>query len=101
MHVCDVTSQTKAARPVFNFDADKKVAPPATLSVSRGAAMSELRSKRLAEESDSHLARIEAALDQLDRGTYGYCEVCLEPIAINRLEHDPTARMCGTCTSKH
>jgi DnaK suppressor protein len=86
---------------VFNFAADKKVAKAATLSASREAAMSELRLKRLTVESDTHLARIEAALDRLDCGTYGYCEVCLEPIAINRLEHDPTARICGTCTSKH
>ena len=35
-----------------------------------------------------------AALDRLDKGTYGICEVCQEPIEMERLVADPFIRLC-------
>ena len=40
------------------------------------------------------LREIEAALERVEAGTYGVCEVCGEPIAPGRLEARPTARTC-------
>ena len=40
---------------------------------------------------------MEAALERLDNGTYGTCEVCGELIAIERLEALPETRMCLEC----
>lgn len=40
------------------------------------------------------LTDINAALDRIDAGTYGKCEVCGEPIAEARLEAMPAARFC-------
>lgn len=37
------------------------------------------------------------ALDRLDRGIYGTCQACGEPIAIERLEAIPHARLCIAC----
>ncbi|MGH9214026.1 MAG: TraR/DksA family transcriptional regulator [Acidimicrobiales bacterium] len=42
----------------------------------------------------SQLKEIERALDKIDRGTYGVCEQCGEPIAEPRLEAMPTTRFC-------
>lgn len=37
---------------------------------------------------------IVAALKRMDDGTYGICERCGKPIAAERLEARPTARLC-------
>ena len=37
---------------------------------------------------------VDAALERLDAGTYGSCEVCHKPIADERLEAVPAARFC-------
>ncbi|WP_426243462.1 TraR/DksA family transcriptional regulator [Nocardioides sp. LHG3406-4] len=46
----------------------------------------------LARQTRDRLAEIEAALERLDSGTYGDCEVCGLPIEAERLEARPTAR---------
>lgn len=43
------------------------------------------------------LKNIEASIDALDDGEYGYCEVCGVEIGLKRLEARPTARMCFEC----
>ena len=43
------------------------------------------------------LADVEAALRRMDTGTYGRCERCGEPIADERLEALPAARLCLRC----
>lgn len=40
---------------------------------------------------------VEAALDRLDHGSYGLCEVCEHPIAQSRLKALPYARLCTKC----
>ena len=46
------------------------------------------------------LTDVEAALVKLDNGTFGICENCGEPIAPDRLEAKPAARLCMACASK-
>lgn len=43
------------------------------------------------------LQRIEASLKRLEAGDYGYCMACGKPIALRRLELDPTLRTCVNC----
>ncbi|MEA5445927.1 TraR/DksA C4-type zinc finger protein [Gammaproteobacteria bacterium AB-CW1] len=43
------------------------------------------------------LEDIQAALGRLDRGHYGVCIVCEEPIPEKRLEAWPTAKRCRPC----
>ncbi|WP_229401953.1 TraR/DksA family transcriptional regulator [Micromonospora okii] len=42
-------------------------------------------------------AQFEHALSRLDEGTYGFCEGCTDPIAVERLEIFPAATSCVTC----
>ncbi len=44
-----------------------------------------------------HLADVGDALDRLDAGGYGVCEVCGDPIPVARLEVRPFARTCVGC----
>lgn len=43
------------------------------------------------------LQQVEAALIALERGTYGLCRNCKEPIGIQRLEALPEAPFCVYC----
>jgi sigma-B regulation protein RsbU (phosphoserine phosphatase) len=43
---------------------------------------------------DALLAEVDAALDRIDKGLYGLCETCHEPIETERLFADPLVRVC-------
>ena len=43
------------------------------------------------------LAEVDNALGKFDKGTYGVCEICGQPIPLERLEALPQARLCMTC----
>jgi len=43
------------------------------------------------------LAEIELALDKINNQSYGVCEMCEEPIGIERLKVKNFARFCITC----
>ncbi len=49
------------------------------------------------EQQRKELAEIDLALDKIKLGTYGICEMCEEPIGIERLKVKPFARFCITC----
>lgn len=44
--------------------------------------------------------RIDAALDRIENGDYGYCVRCGEEIAPRRLELDPAIATCVSCSSE-
>ena len=46
------------------------------------------------------LQAIEEALKRIDKGTYGICRDCGEPIAPARLNAIPWTRVCITCKEK-
>jgi DnaK suppressor protein len=43
------------------------------------------------------MKKIEGALKLIERGAYGYCVKCEQPIGVERLEVRPTAEMCIKC----
>jgi DnaK suppressor protein len=47
------------------------------------------------------ISKIDAALDRLDSGTYGYCEETDEPIGIRRLEARPIATLSIEAQERH
>jgi RNA polymerase-binding transcription factor DksA len=53
----------------------------------------------LVAQARAHLDEIDAALARVERGDYGVCESCGEPIAPARLEARPVARTCIRCAS--
>lgn len=68
--------------------------PPAT-----GTGMSR-RARQLARQAVAErlaLAEIEAALDRIASGRYGWCEQCARPIAATVLTAQPQARYCSSC----
>lgn len=53
----------------------------------------------LEAEAASEIAAIDRALERLDRGTWGDCERCGEPIGAERLAARPAAARCVACAS--
>ena len=47
-----------------------------------------------ARKLDAKLRDVERALEKLDAGTYGTCDVCGRPIALDRLDAIPWAARC-------
>src|SRR6201987_5330550 len=47
------------------------------------------------------ISKIDAALDRIDDGTYGYCEETDEPIGIRRLEARPIATLSLAAQERH
>jgi DnaK suppressor protein len=53
------------------------------------------------KQTDAKILRaIEEALSRIERGTYGVCRDCGEPIAEARLNAIPWSRVCITCKEK-
>ncbi len=49
---------------------------------------------------DQRLDDINNALQKIENGKYGICEVCGNPIEEDRLEANPAARTCKACMEK-
>ena len=54
----------------------------------------------LAERDSKYLKQLEDALNRINRGTYGICRECKNPIPIVRLEAVPTATKCVDCKNE-
>ncbi|HEV7434759.1 MAG TPA: TraR/DksA C4-type zinc finger protein, partial [Pseudorhizobium sp.] len=53
--------------------------------------------KNLTRRRQHRRVAIEMALSRIRDGDYGYCTACGEPIAVRRLEIDPTFEQCVRC----
>jgi len=80
---------------------------PGTVCVGDGYFRAQLEARRRhllhATADSSHtrahlrwlLAEVDATLARLRDGTFGICDICLEPIEVDRLVQDPLVRSCG------
>ncbi|MFN3395354.1 MAG: RNA polymerase-binding protein DksA [Thermodesulfovibrionales bacterium] len=55
---------------------------------------------RLRGREQKLLKKIEAAIEKIDSGTFGICEVCGQEIDIKRLEARPVTTMCIECKTE-
>jgi DnaK suppressor protein len=51
-------------------------------------------------QARQQLIDLEDALSRVERGGYGVCEACGQPIAPERLEVRPSARTCISCAAR-
>jgi len=52
-----------------------------------------------ATQEGRFLYHIEQAIERIEKGTYGLCQECGQPIGKERLDAVPHARLCITCKS--
>ena len=90
-----VSSETADDRQPVNLD------PGSSGRLSRAG---DMQFQALARETDrrrqAELKRIESALTRLSEGEFGYCVICGEPIALERLTMDPAVATCIDCAPK-
>lgn len=55
---------------------------------------------RLREREQRLLKKIEAAIEKIETGTFGICEICGQGIEIKRLEARPVTTMCIICKTE-
>ena len=75
-------------REMAGDDFDENFADSAQVAAEQG------EHRTLTESLEEQLTQVQAALERMDEGTFGLCEVDEEPIAPARLEAFPTARRC-------
>lgn len=49
--------------------------------------------KGVMDKLEGQLKEVNAALERIDKCTYGICEVCQQPIEVERLEANPSSRV--------
>lgn len=73
-------------------------------SVGRLSRQDALQQQAMAKAQDARrlmeIRKIDAALQRIGEGAFGWCEECGEEIAVKRLEIDPTALLCVACASR-
>ena len=55
---------------------------------------------RLRERERGLLSKIDQALQKIEQGVYGECELCGEQISLKRIEARPVAELCIDCKSE-
>jgi len=53
--------------------------------------------EEILSSQQKELEEIDDALAKIQKGTYGICEMCEEPIGMQRLKVKPFAKYCITC----
>lgn len=92
--VADLLGSAEAAAGV-EPDPDREDAATAADELQRHAVAQDVERLRRRE-----LARIDAALERLAAGEYGWCVACGEPIPEARLDLDPAVALCVGCAEK-
>lgn len=64
------------------------------LILERRARLQDAAASVSAEYLQDLLAEVDAALERIERGTYGLCETCHDPIEVDRLQANPMIRFC-------
>ena len=81
-------------------NAEKRGVSTHMADVSNDNARHEMELRMLSEDGDV-LKLIEEALKRLEKGEYGRCQECGEPISEGRLKIRPYAVFCVKCKTKH
>ena len=72
--------------------------------VGRLSRMDALQAQEMAAATERRrqleLERIDAALERIASGDFGFCVRCGEDIGLKRLEFDPTTPLCITCAQQ-
>jgi DnaK suppressor protein len=72
-------------------------------SVGRLSRMDAMQQQAMAQAAERRRAaervRVEAALQRIEEGEWGYCLSCGDEIAEKRLAHDPSVSSCIKCAS--
>lgn len=93
--LCNIAEAGDVAAQTVELD-QTRVGRLSRMDAMQGQAMSQETQRRRKLE----LKRIEAALQRIQEGEYGYCLLCDQLIPHGRLEIDPAAPLCVACAER-
>ncbi|HWB73028.1 MAG TPA: TraR/DksA C4-type zinc finger protein [Egibacteraceae bacterium] len=79
--------------PVTGVEPDL-TSPDAHIADSASETFEREKDLSIGEHAETSLTEVEAALQRLEQGSYGRCEICGQPIPDERLEVVPATRFC-------
>lgn len=109
MDIAHFRSVLLARRAALQQDAELGEQASATVEldqsrVGRLSRMDAMQGQAMSQEAqrrrELELRQIDAAMQRIEAGDYGYCLDCDEPIAEARLEIDPSTPRCVVCAGK-
>ena len=89
------SDMASASRDTVELD-QTKVGRLSRMDAMQNQAMAQATERRRQFE----LVRIDAALERLEEGEFGFCVDCGEEIGAQRLELDPSSPICIECANK-
>ncbi len=93
------SSRNQLKRRLEQLDAGQSITPEILSDELDPMLQEQTKNYVLAKQLEKHLETIEQALQAADRGEYGICKRCGQPIAPERLQALPEARLCVRCKS--
>ncbi|MFO7761357.1 MAG: RNA polymerase-binding protein DksA [Thermodesulfobacteriota bacterium] len=89
---------SEASKTISGMSSDGNKYPDPT---DRASAESERNFElRIRDRERKLLSKIEAALERIEDGSFGICEMCGDDIALARLEARPVTTLCIECKTK-
>lgn len=96
-----ITEELERVRAESKSTGEEREAISPDVSIGRLSRLDSMQMQEVAKEAqrrrEERVAFLEMALDKIDQGTYGRCEVCGEDIAYERLKTAPEATRCSAC----
>ena len=93
--------KAELARLAHEHEHDSDVVELDQTTQGRLSRMDALQGQAMAQEvarrREAEIRRIDAALQRIEDGEYGYCVTCGEEVATKRLELDPATPNCIDC----
>jgi DnaK suppressor protein len=83
-----IAKLTKPPEDAQSISFGKRVGEGTTEAISRFTDVG------VANDLDDKVRRIDRALEKLDEGSYGVCDVCGKPIPVGRLKAAPESSLC-------
>jgi len=94
----DILVEAERAVGSMNHPTEETLADPTDRASLEAERAIELRTRARERKL---ISKIDAALNRIDHGTYGYCEETDEPIGIRRLEARPIATLSIEAQVRH
>ncbi|MGO9107887.1 MAG: TraR/DksA family transcriptional regulator [Thermoguttaceae bacterium] len=91
---------TQMADNALNKDQNKTTSMPTSMAELGTGNFDQELTLRLLGSEENALDQVEAAIERIDDGSYGRCEICNGKIAKARLEAIPYAARCVRCASQ-
>ena len=93
----DIRKDILVSRQSLNESLQDMVTPEIELEETASKVTISRTLETMADQTLISLEDIDNALSKMDKGKFGFCEICQKPIAANRLNAVPWARLCIRC----